>query len=116
MEIELSVGHDELFAGDWTFRTTCDREPVSVVGEWEQFCWQSDKKCDYLELGIELSHGLRLERQLLLARDDRVLFLADTCDFGQGISFGQRIAASDYACDGSADASLGRMAAGKRNS
>jgi hypothetical protein len=78
MAIKLSIGQDELFTGDWTFRTTCDREPVSVIGEWEQFCWQSDKKCDYLELGIELSHGLRLERQLLLARDDRVLFLADT--------------------------------------
>lgn len=77
MKIELAIGAQRLLAGDWTFRTTCDGEHVALAGEWEQSCWQSDKKCDYLELGVELSHGLRLERQLLLARKEGVVFLSD---------------------------------------
>ena len=50
---------------------------MRVVGEWENLCWQSDKRCDLLELGVELSDGLRLERQIVLGRKDRVLYLAD---------------------------------------
>jgi hypothetical protein len=77
MKIELAAGREPLLAGAWTSRTTCDGETVRACGEWEQVCWQSDSKSDYLELGLELSHGLRLERQLLLAHEDRVLYLAD---------------------------------------
>jgi hypothetical protein len=77
IKIEVSSRCERLLAGEWEFRTVCNDEPVSVVGEWEQTCWQSDKKCDYLELSMELSHGLRLERQILLSREDRVIYLAD---------------------------------------
>ena len=42
-------------------------------GEWEQLCWESGKQFDFLELGLTLSDGLRLERQLLFGRDDRIL-------------------------------------------
>jgi hypothetical protein len=77
IQLELTVGGERLLAGAWNFETTCDGNPVHVVGEWENLCWQSDKKCDLLELGIELSDGLRLERQLLLAHKDHVLYLSD---------------------------------------
>ncbi len=77
MRIELAVGRKRLLAGLWSSQTTCDGEPVRFRGEWEQACWQTDDKCDYLELCTELSHGLRLERQVLLSRTDRVLYLAD---------------------------------------
>jgi hypothetical protein len=77
MRAELSIGDVHWFSGDWTFRTTCNGEAVSIVGEWEQACWQSDEKCDYLELAIELSHGLRLERQVILSRRDHAIFVAD---------------------------------------
>jgi hypothetical protein len=77
MRIEMSAGRERLLEGEWRFRTTVDGEPVQVAGEWEQTCWQSDKKCDYLELSLELSRGLRLERQILLAREDRLVYLAD---------------------------------------
>jgi len=75
--VDLAVGREQFLNGRWTSRTTCDGEPVGVDGEWEEYCWQSDSTCDYLELGVDLTHGLRLERQLLLAREDRVLYLAD---------------------------------------
>ncbi|MCI0332009.1 MAG: hypothetical protein L0228_02135 [Planctomycetes bacterium] len=77
LRIELSAEGDRLLAGDWTSETLCDGAPVAVTGEWERLCWESSKRYAFLELGIELSHGLRLERQLLLGREDRVLYLAD---------------------------------------
>jgi hypothetical protein len=77
VRIELAIGRDKVFVGDWTFKTTCDGLQARVVGEWEQLSWETGKRFDYMELGVDLSDGLRLERQLLFARDDRVLFLAD---------------------------------------
>jgi hypothetical protein len=77
LNFELSAGGERLFFGEWNQKTTCDGAAVEVTGEWERLCWETGKRYDFLELGIELSHGLRLERQLLLGREDRVLYLAD---------------------------------------
>jgi hypothetical protein len=77
MRIELSAGREQMLSGLWNCATTCDGEPVQFEGEWSQACWQSVGKCDYLELCAELSHALRLERQLILSRADRVVYLAD---------------------------------------
>jgi len=77
LTIELSVGGESLLAGPWTCETICDGEPVRAAGEWERLAWESGKRYDYLELGLTLSNGLRLERQLLFGRKDRVLYLAD---------------------------------------
>ncbi len=77
VQIELDACGERLFAGPWNVETECDGKPAEVAGEWENLCWLSDKNCDFLELSIPLSEGLRLERQLLLARDDEVLYLAD---------------------------------------
>lgn len=84
VSIELNASGEQLLTGAWTFDTKCDGEPVEVVGDWEQLCWESDKHCDFLELGVALSSDLRLERQFLLARDDRVLFLADIVHSADG--------------------------------
>ena len=75
--LELRVGGRQILAGSMTMETTCDGRPVTPVGNWEEVCWQSDEDCDYLELGIDLSDGLALERQILLAKQDAVLYVAD---------------------------------------
>jgi hypothetical protein len=77
IRIELSARGESLLAGTWNIETECDGKPAQVAGEWENLCWQSDKDCDFLELSVPLSEGLRLERQLLLAHSDEVLYLAD---------------------------------------
>jgi hypothetical protein len=77
VQIELAVCGERLFAGLWNVETECDGKPAQIAGEWENLCWQSDTACDFLELSITLSEGLRLERQLLLARNDEVLYLSD---------------------------------------
>jgi hypothetical protein len=77
VRLELASGGQRWLAGPWSFETICDGKPAHPIGEWENLFWTSDKTCDMLELGIKLSNGLRLERQLLLGRKDRVLYLAD---------------------------------------
>jgi hypothetical protein len=77
LRIELAVGGERMLVGQWLAETSCDGERVGVVGEWDRLCWECDKRFDFLELGIELTHGLRLERQILLGRQDAVLYLAD---------------------------------------
>ena len=61
----------------WTMETVCDGHSIRPVGTWQELCWQSDKKCDFLELGIELGEGLQLERQIVLSKRDNVLVMAD---------------------------------------
>ncbi|MEX2092215.1 MAG: hypothetical protein WD971_06035 [Pirellulales bacterium] len=77
LRLELCVGGRRVFAGDWTMETVCDGQPVSPIGAWQELCWQSDKKCDFLELGVELAEGVQLERQIVLSKRDNVLLVAD---------------------------------------
>jgi hypothetical protein len=77
MPMELSVAGEKLISGLWSFETSCDGKPVEPTGDWVQLCWERGKRFDLLELGQELTEGLRLERQILFGRDDRVLYLAD---------------------------------------
>ena len=76
---ELSCGRDILWSGHWA----CEVRRNGVLltpapGEkWEELCWTTNEDVDYLELGLELSDGTRVERQVLIARDDRFVFLAD---------------------------------------
>jgi hypothetical protein len=47
-----------------------------MTGEWDDVCWVSDDDVDYLELEAQFD-GARVQRQMLLARQDRFLLLAD---------------------------------------
>src|SRR5690606_6042261 len=40
-------------------------------------CWQSDHDVAYVELQTSLPGGLKVQRQIMLARDEEFLFLAD---------------------------------------
>jgi hypothetical protein len=75
--LECEVGGEVLLGGAWEFDVRCEGSAVHPVDGWEQVCWESDESIDYLELRIELSEELCLERQLLLAREVRFLFLCD---------------------------------------
>jgi hypothetical protein len=77
IQLELTTRGKRLLEGPWTFETSCDGNLVRIASDWENLFWSSAKSYVMLELGVRLSEGLRLERQLLLARDDQVLFLAD---------------------------------------
>lgn len=75
--LALRAGGATLAEGVWGWQTSVQGEPLTAAGEWEESCWYRDKECDYLEIELRLSGGWRLERQMLLVRKERFLFLAD---------------------------------------
>jgi len=85
LKLEVWSGSERLFGGVWDWNTAVDGKLLEPVGTWEECCWFSDDDADYLELSIELSAGARLERQIMLARDELFLLLADNIhDSGGG--------------------------------
>jgi hypothetical protein len=54
-----------------------DDRILSVQSEIDVACWHSDDDVDYLELEIELDNQVCLQRQILLAREDNFVFIAD---------------------------------------
>ncbi len=77
LEIDLSCGKNVLLSGTWAFDLSVNGRPLRATDDWEEVCWVSDEDVDYLELEISLTDGVRLQRQLLLAREDHFLYLAD---------------------------------------
>jgi hypothetical protein len=77
VRFELEAGGHTLITGNWDWEIRIDGVKAEPLGDWSEVCWISSRRCDYLELEIKLSAELRLQRQILLARDDEFLFLAD---------------------------------------
>jgi hypothetical protein len=77
VRMQLTLGAESLIVGQWGLDVRADGNLATPTGGWREVCWVSDDDGDYLELEIELSQSLRVQRQFLLAREDRFLFLAD---------------------------------------
>ncbi|NOY40782.1 MAG: hypothetical protein GXP26_02945 [Planctomycetes bacterium] len=77
LRLEAWAGTQRLISGAWSWETTIDGRQLEPVGSWEETCWFSDADVDYLELSIDLTGDVRLERQILLARNEMFLLLAD---------------------------------------
>ena len=77
VDLELNSGRDIILQGAWDLVLQSNGEAQSPIGPWEQVCWTSDQDMDYLELEISLTGGFRIQRQIMLAREDGFLFLAD---------------------------------------
>lgn len=86
---ELVAGGQVVWSGGCNPRVSLDGVDLSPISDWEQLCWVSDDDADYLELQLELSGGVRVQRQMLLARQDHFLFAADAV-------LGERPATIDY--------------------
>ncbi len=76
-------------SGAWDLEVRCDGQPAEPRAAWEELLSLSDAKVDYLELELRLSAGLKVQRHILLAREDRFLLLADAV-------LGRRPARLDY--------------------
>jgi hypothetical protein len=77
VQFKFSAAGLPLIHGAWSWQATVAGQPLGASGAWEESCWNRDADCDYLELSLKLTGGWRLDRQLLLARKDRFLYLAD---------------------------------------
>jgi hypothetical protein len=74
---ELECGEEVIFSGAWEHELEVNGELLGVSGDWGETCWFSDKDVDYLELEVKLDGGWRLQRHVMLARQDLLLLLAD---------------------------------------
>ncbi len=77
LRLECWSGSRRLLDGTWSWETTLDGKRLEPIGTWDETCWFSDIDVDYLELAMELTGGSRLERQILLARNELFLLLCD---------------------------------------
>jgi hypothetical protein len=77
VDVELETRKHVLCSGPWELEVRCHGRLQQPTSDWQEVCWTSDDDVDYLELEIELTGGLRVQRHVLLAREDRFLFLAD---------------------------------------
>ncbi len=74
---ELRSGGKTLFSCELNSQVTVAGEALSVVGTWEEVCYESDDDVDYLELEAILSDGWRIQKHFLLAKDDNLLLIGD---------------------------------------
>jgi hypothetical protein len=74
---ELVCGRQVLGSGTWDVEILRDGQRIEPDGPWQETCWLSDENVDYLELQLGCRGGIRVDRHILLAKRDRVLFLAD---------------------------------------
>jgi hypothetical protein len=77
LRLEASASGQELFQGVWTAASRCDGKLLKAKSAWDVVCWFSDKDVDYIEFRMDLEGGARLERQVMLARHDQFVLLAD---------------------------------------
>ena len=81
MAIEVHAGKQTLLSGEWPIDVVCNGQQLVANDDWETQCWHSDADADYLELAITLDGGphgeMRLERQVLLSREDGVAMLGE---------------------------------------
>lgn len=78
LDVTLSAGTLSLLAGPWEAATIVEGDRrTALAGQWEWSCWNADEDADYLELQLEFSEGMRLERQILLSRGGQFALFAD---------------------------------------
>jgi len=77
VRLELESAAGVLLSGVWDLDVRLDGRRLEPASEWSEVCWLSDRDIDYLELELELSDGITVQRHIALAREDRFAFLAD---------------------------------------
>ncbi len=77
VQLELAAAGHTLLSGCWETIIQVAGQAIAPASKWEQVCWHSDHEIDYLEIETHLTEGVRVQRQIVLAREDRFLLLAD---------------------------------------
>ncbi len=76
-QIELSIAGEVLFSGKWEIAVSIDGESIPISNNWNCSCFASDEDADYLELQLQLTDEIKIERQILLSRTEHIALLAD---------------------------------------
>jgi len=89
--IDLTILGKPLLHGPWDVSIAIDGKPSRVDDDWICDCWFSDEDADFLELHTSIDSHLRIDRQMLLSREDHYLLFADVVSGPDG-------ARIDYSC------------------
>jgi hypothetical protein len=76
LDTELFCG-EVLWSGQWQIELVRDHQSLSIESSWEEVCAESDEDVDYVELEARFTGGVRVQRHMLLLKEDQFLFLAD---------------------------------------
>jgi hypothetical protein len=68
---------DTLLSGKWMLQVKLDGQAQLQLEDWEEVCWFTDDDVDYLELEAKFGDRCRIQRQVMLMRDDNLVLLAD---------------------------------------
>ena len=73
------LGQDgqRVLSGDWDVKVFRKQQPVPIDVSWQEVCWFSDDDVDYLELECAVEDVCKIQRQVMLMRDEGVVFFAD---------------------------------------
>ena len=74
---ELTTSGRTLWSGHVAPQVAVNGQLLQHKSAWTESCWYTDKDVDYLELEIDCSDDWQIQRQMLLARKDHWLLLAD---------------------------------------
>ncbi len=64
--------------GNWSISVLRDGQAQIQLDDWQEVCWFSDEDADYLELEAKFGPKAKVQRQVLLLREQRVLLLSDS--------------------------------------
>ncbi|MFM8574152.1 MAG: hypothetical protein ACKOAU_21325, partial [Pirellula sp.] len=67
-----------IFSGDWEIAVEYRGKPVNIDVAWNEVCWFSDDDVDYLELECDLEGTCTIYRQVMLMREEGMVYMADS--------------------------------------
>lgn len=76
LDVLDAKGH-RLLSGWWEVQVSKNKRPLDIDCGWSEVCWFNDDDVDYLELQCEVEGSCIIQRQILLARSEGLVFVAD---------------------------------------
>ncbi len=67
-----------LISGEWDMKIRKDGKELLTDVAWSEVCWFSDDDVDYLELEAAVENECRIQRQMILVRQEGWILLSDT--------------------------------------
>ncbi len=68
---------ERIFSGDWEVTVKKDGKEQLIDHAWQEVCWFTDDDVDYLELECSIGDECSIQRQIMLMREEGMLFVAD---------------------------------------
>jgi hypothetical protein len=74
----IGTGGVRLLSGEWDVVVRKDGQHLETDVGWSDVCWFSDDDVDYLEIESAVEGRCRIQRQIMLVREEGLMFFSDT--------------------------------------